>query len=764
MSQPNRIGNYQILEALQTTGKVRSYRVVDPSGRKAVLQAVAKDSRDKDTAKLIAGLKRQADVSSKLKHPGIVEVFGYGEDSGTAFVACEVVEGCNLQPRLRVPILDAGSLITQLLKALEYAHSQGVLHLNIKPSNLILTSKGQLKVSNFGGPPGGDADSGYRSPEQVSGVEVDQRSDVFSAATFFYELLTSTQAFPGPPEALAEQIRQGVQIPASQAKPSVPAIFDQVCARALAKNRNERPSSAQNFCEEISSAYLDTLGESPRNLVSNETAVSAFLSSMRIGTRKSRTKEASPKSQPAAPAKSVQSSALPVEVVRRVEKELAPFLGPLARIVVKEASLKATDLEMLYELAAESLGNDDDRNGFLAKSPGGKKIEVTGRSMKDSDQIETATLPDLTSDDLRPAISSAKSGPMHVEAPRAITPLPPPPLKSPPRNTVPPSSETPQINVVKPRVFENGQSNIPDPPLPPKAGSETSVVERLENLLGKQPESLAGYLAENPPSVDRVIYAFSASVEALIRLYDANGKTDGLVPQNILFDRLGKASIRVVSATSIRGTIVGAVGSPRYAAPEILAEKTVTTNMSAKTADIYGLGFMFYEILLGRSRFAMAFANKSDLDWLRWHADTAKAAPTLKSQLADAPTALSDLLESMMEKDLAKREMDPANVLSRLKAVAQQASRTVVTPVPLAPREEQPSEYPVTYVAEKNRSKSGFVIVAVVLLLAALAVMAWRTLIQHKKLIPPRNESAKTSTIKPKASSVPVTGSPSYRR
>ncbi len=749
MSQPNRIGNYQILEALQSTGKLRSYRAVDPSGRNVVLQAVAKDSRDKDAAKLIVGLKRQADLSNKLKHGGIVEVYGYGEDAVTAFLACEFVEGCKLQPRLRVPIIDAGSLITQLLKALEYAHTQGVLHLNLKPSNLVLTSKGQLKITDFGGPQGGTPDSAYRAPEQISGTEVDQRTDVFSAGVFFYELLTGIQAFPGPPEALADQIRQGVQVPASQAKPTVPSIFDRVCARSLAKNKDERPSSTRRFCEEISAAYVEALGESPKDLVSNGTAVSAFLSSMRTGSRKSRTKEASLKSQPAAPPKAVQPSSFPADTLRSVEKELSPFLGPLARIVVKEAASKASDLNMLYELSSESLGNDEDRNAFLAKRPGVKKFDASNRSSKDLDGIETATFHDLTSDDLRPSISSAKSGPLHLELSRPST-LVPSHLKNPPPSHDPGLNRQPFIEDAKPAPSISDQSNARDRLAPPKAASETNVVERLENLLGKQPESLAGYLLENPPAIDRVIYAFSASVEALIRLYDANGKTDGLVPQNILFDRLGKAAIRVASATSIRGTIVGAVGSPRYAAPEMLADRSATGDVTPRTADIYALGFMFYEILLGRTRFAAAFSNKSDLDWLRWHADTTKTAPTLKSQLPDTPTALSDLLESMMEKDLGKRASDPALVLSRLKAVAQQASRTVVTPVPHTPRDEPASEDSSSHQEEANGKTRALVILTIVLLLAALAVMAWRTLKLHKRLILPRNESAKTFTIKSK--------------
>ena len=737
------------MESLPTIGKVRFYRAVDPSsGRKVDLQAVVKDPRDNDTTALIARFKRQAELSSKLKHPGIVEVYDYGEDSSVAFVASEFVEGCTLQPRLRVPIIDAGSLIVQLLKGLAHAHSQGVLHLNVKPSNLVLTSKGQLKVSNFGGPPAGEPDSAYRSPEQVSGAEVDLRSDVFSAGVFFYELLTGTQAFPGPIEALAGQIRDSALVPASQAKPRVPALFDKVCGRSLAKSREGRPQTVLEFCSEISAAYVESFGEAPRDLVSNETAVSAFLSSMRVGSRKSRTKQSVPKTQPVAPAKPAHPSTFGAETLRTVEKELAPFLGPLARIVVKEAASKATDLPMLYELASESLGNDDDRKAFLAKRLGARKIEPAGRSIKDSDEIETATFSGLAADDMPPVISSAKSGPLHNQEilPIAQRPVPP---KSAPATGASASKERPFVSSDSAAALNGKQSDTPNASIPPKAGSETSVVERLENLIGKQPESLAGYLTEDAPAVDRVIFAFSASVEALIRLYDAKGKTDGLVPQSILFDRLGKASIRVGSATSIRGTIVGAVGSPRYAAPEILAEKSSTADMSPRTADVYALGFMFYEILLGRARFAAAFPNKNDLDWLRWHADSTKTAPTLKSQLPDIPTALSDLLESMMEKDLGKRVSEPGSVLAKLKAVAQQASRTVVTPLPIAPRSEAPAEIsPDSIQGEQHRNRAGLIIMIAILLLVALGVWGWRKGIIPKKLLPSRNEPPRTITMK----------------
>jgi serine/threonine protein kinase len=189
--------------------------------------------------------------------------------------------------------------------------------------------------------------------------------------------------------------------------------------------------------------------------------------------------------------------------------------------------------------------------------------------------------------------------------------------------------------------------------------------------------------------------------------------------------------------------LVGAMGSPRYASPEILADKVSVGDATPAKADIYALGFIFYEILLGRKAFEAAFPLKTDLDWLRWHADISKKPPSLKSQAEDHPIALSDLLQSMMEKDTAKRAGDPAAILVKLKGIAQQASRTVVAPAvggnagtPAAPGKSGTQVAPSIAkktTPEKAGSKLVFVIIAIVVLLAVMALMAWRYFAQEKK-------------------------------
>jgi serine/threonine protein kinase len=742
-SPPKQIAHYRILESLPAEGKVRTYRgIEEDSQRNVILRTVTKDLNDIESMSELARLKKQWDVSSGLKHPGIVEALAFGEESGTAYLALEFVEGCTLQSPLRVPIADAASMIVQVLRAMDFAHRQGVLHLNLSPARLVLTSKGEMKLTGFGGPERGGLESPYRSPEQMSGARMDTRSDLFSAGALFYEWLTCTRAFPGPVEELTEQICRRPEVPVSHVRQTVPAVFDGVCSKALAKSAEERYASAREFCDRICAAYAEALGGTPKDLVSNETAVSAFLSSLRSGTKKARTKQTFMKPEPKQPSAAPISNFDP-DVLHKVEKELAPFLGPLARIVVKEAGSRATDLQSLYEFAAENLSNTD-RAIFLRKASGEAPLMPASATV--SDNVATATYLD------RPPRESRQEDapPLPKESPQVEVKLTP---VSKFAAETPKQASPPDIKPAvpeKPRIQAASNSNIdrPDalPPPPDRHPPQSDIVARLEDLLGKQPENLAGYLAEEPPQLDQVIHAFIASVDALVRLYDANGMTFGLSPQSIVFDRIGNASIKAAPATAAGRTMLGTpMGSARYAAPELLADAGAQPG-SAVAADVYALGMMFYEILLGTKLFRAALPNKTDLDWLRWQADAGKKAPTLKSQLLDHPAALSDLLESMMDKDASKRAKDPAIILMRLKSIAQQASRTLVSP--------RPAKVPSSPVAERKGSGSaqrtgpspltiGLIIITILLLVAA-GVIALR--IKHLRFWAPPDPSGAVIT------------------
>ena len=119
------------------------------------------------------------------------------------YVVMEQADGWHLKERFRVPLPDAVNLSEQLLDALDYAHGLGVVHGGIKPSNLLLTGNGQLRVINFGLTKSADESPNYKSPEQLKKTPFDRRSDIFSAGMVFYELLTGAYPFTGPAHEIA---------------------------------------------------------------------------------------------------------------------------------------------------------------------------------------------------------------------------------------------------------------------------------------------------------------------------------------------------------------------------------------------------------------------------------------------------------------------------------------------------------------------------------------------------------------------------------
>src|SRR5215469_1781130 len=169
-SQPMRVAHYEVIELLDNDGAVRTYRARELSSHQPVtLKLMLQDFEGERVAAPLALFRERARLSAKLKHPGIIEVFEYGEDGPMAFIASEFVEGCRLKPQSRIPVADAASVIVQLLEALECAHAQGVAHFGLKPSSLVLTSKGQLKIGGFGVSDLGQTMPSYLAPEQRDG-------------------------------------------------------------------------------------------------------------------------------------------------------------------------------------------------------------------------------------------------------------------------------------------------------------------------------------------------------------------------------------------------------------------------------------------------------------------------------------------------------------------------------------------------------------------------------------------------------------------
>src|SRR4051812_16396475 len=182
--------------------------------REVALKTIRAELLDESHAPhAVARFRQEAMAAARLSHPGIVAIYDYAEDAGTAYIAMEYAPGENVGDyvaRYGLTLPEIRELMTQLLEALEYAHDRGVVHRDIKPENLIVS--GRLKIADFGvahlansrltmagqtiGTPG------YMAPEQHTGEPVDHRVDVFAAGVLLYTLWTGCQPFPG--ETLAE--------------------------------------------------------------------------------------------------------------------------------------------------------------------------------------------------------------------------------------------------------------------------------------------------------------------------------------------------------------------------------------------------------------------------------------------------------------------------------------------------------------------------------------------------------------------------------
>ncbi|MCJ7602175.1 MAG: serine/threonine-protein kinase [Desulfobulbaceae bacterium] len=271
---PKTIGKYRLESFLGEGGMGKVYKGFDPVIKRPVaIKRIKKELMASSSGEeILMRFRLEAQAVGRFSpHANIVAVYDYGEDGGCPYIVMEYVEGKTLNEWLkdntntRLPLQNACNIMDQLLNALHYSHSKNVVHRDIKPENLFLLEDGQIKISDFGiakidktsvthhgmliGTPS------YMSPEQCEGKPVDGRSDLFSAAVIFYQLLTGQKPFNG--DSLATLMMQVIY-----SKPSsvlelnglLPKTFEGLIRKALAKKPEERFQSGQEFAQAIKAA------------------------------------------------------------------------------------------------------------------------------------------------------------------------------------------------------------------------------------------------------------------------------------------------------------------------------------------------------------------------------------------------------------------------------------------------------------------------------------------------------------------------------
>jgi serine/threonine-protein kinase len=258
------IGRYEVRSLLGEGAMGCVYRAFDPVRRVEVAVKTLKEPFASDP-QVLERFRREADVVSRLAHPGLVAV----DEVGEGYFVQEVVEGESLEARLarRGPLPPAEALpaLAAMGDALDHIHERGVVHRDLKPANVILTLRGGIKLADFGvayiagttlTPPGQMIGSPtYMAPEQIRLGEVGAASDLYALGVVAFEMLTGKPPFRSPSVGrLLESIVQDEPAAASAMFPFLSPAADAVLARALAKDPRARPSSGRAFVRSLALA------------------------------------------------------------------------------------------------------------------------------------------------------------------------------------------------------------------------------------------------------------------------------------------------------------------------------------------------------------------------------------------------------------------------------------------------------------------------------------------------------------------------------
>ncbi len=258
------VGRYEVLEIIGSGAHGRVARAHDPLiGRLVALKLFPKE--------LASGEARQrfiqeARVVGQLSHPSIITLHDMGIDEGTQtpYLVMEYLEGQPLDRILdkrSVPFPKACAWAAEVASALSVAHRKGVIHGDVKPANMLITEDGRVKLMDFGMARLASFDSkatplagtpAYWCPEQIVGKPQDARSDLFSLGIVLYEMVTGHRPFDADSlQGICARVLSSTPLPPSHANRSLPAAFDDIVARCLAKDPAHRFAAGDALAQEL---------------------------------------------------------------------------------------------------------------------------------------------------------------------------------------------------------------------------------------------------------------------------------------------------------------------------------------------------------------------------------------------------------------------------------------------------------------------------------------------------------------------------------
>jgi serine/threonine protein kinase len=284
------IEGYRIEALVGKGGMAEVYRAVSLAGPSQGQLFAVKRLRP-DLARdpgFVALFEQEAEVTRRLRHPGIVQVIETGFAGGTPYIVMDYVDGRNLRQilaqcatrRILLPVDFAVYVAHQVSSALAHAHEGkdeqgrplGIVHCDVCPSNVFVSKLGEIKLGDFGvaikaGATAGAPTAGafgkiaYLAPEQIRGETPTPRIDIFALGSLFFELLTSAPAFPGKDvNEVGQRILRGQLRAPSELRPELPFELDAMVLRCLSPNPADRYPTAASFADEAATRYDPAIG------------------------------------------------------------------------------------------------------------------------------------------------------------------------------------------------------------------------------------------------------------------------------------------------------------------------------------------------------------------------------------------------------------------------------------------------------------------------------------------------------------------------
>jgi serine/threonine protein kinase/LysM repeat protein len=276
------LGRYHILEQLGEGGMATVYKAFDTRLEANVAVKVIRTENlpQSGVGRALKRFEREAKALAQINHPNIVKVIDYGEYKSKPFLVMPYLEGGTLkalmQARGALPWQEAVRLLLPISKALAYAHQHGMIHRDVKPSNVLITDSGEPMLSDFGvtkiiedeatvdltGTNAAIGTPEYMAPEQATSKSIDHRADIYSLGIVFYEMVTGRKPYVAdtPLAVLIKHVRDPLPRP-SQFLPSLPVEVERVLLKALAKKPEDRYQAMGEFAAALEGCLAETTTE-----------------------------------------------------------------------------------------------------------------------------------------------------------------------------------------------------------------------------------------------------------------------------------------------------------------------------------------------------------------------------------------------------------------------------------------------------------------------------------------------------------------------